>query len=153
MAGPLRADTPVCCDLGSASIAPATVVLTEKQKKASRYKMIKVLNKLKIPFRFWKVATSNIVAEPVVEENYAGRYQWDVIEKITFVTILNVLRSVLVKTDDCYEIQPMKVVKTAQGSYHQVYIVKTFNLYSHEMEGWVVKTPGHGTRRPLDCGG
>lgn len=39
----------------------------------------------------------------------------------------------------------MKIISTAQGSYHQVFIMKTFSPTSHQMEGWVVKIPGHGT--------
>jgi hypothetical protein len=144
LAGPPRTDTPIYSDSVSISTTPATVMV-EKQKKVLRHKMIEALNKLKIPFWPWKAAIPKTTAEPVVEENYADRCQWDVIEKIEHETILQVLRSALVKKNKGYEVQPMKIVKTAQGSYHQVYIAKTFNPRSHKMEGWVVKVPGHGT--------
>ncbi|KAF3032030.1 hypothetical protein E8E12_002473 [Didymella heteroderae] len=119
--------------------------MADKQKKASRHKVLEALNKLKIPFWPWKAPTQKAAAQAVEQKDCTDRCQWDIIEKIEPDTILQILRSALVELDDGYAVKPMRIVKIARGSYHKVYIVKTFNPRSQMMEGWFVKIPGHGT--------
>jgi hypothetical protein len=139
-----RVDIPVCGEPDSASIV-CVAAMADSEKKASRHKVLGAFNKLKILFWPRKAAKPEIAAEPVEQKDCTDRCQWDVIEKIEPNMILQILRSALIKRHKGYQDKPMKIVKTAQGSYHQVYMVKTFSPRSHQMEGWVVKIPGHGT--------
>ncbi|KAJ4375470.1 hypothetical protein N0V86_007001 [Didymella sp. IMI 355093] len=139
-----RVDIPDCGEPGSASIV-CVATMADNEKKALRHKVLEVLNKLRIPFWPRKAATPKNPAEPVKQKDCTDRCQWDVIEKIEPDMILQILRSALIKRHKGYQDKPMKIAKTAQGSYHQVYVVKTFNPHSHQMEGWVIKIPGHGT--------
>lgn len=115
-----------------------------KQKEAPHQKLISALYKLKN--QFWpRNAGRKFAALPEKYVNCTDRCQWDIIVKIQAEKIIDILRLALSKRNTAYRELPMKVVSTAQGSFHLVFIVKVRNPVSRKIEGWVVKIPGHGT--------
>lgn len=121
---------------------------TADKNKNPRQKIAEVLNKLKAHVWPWSTASSipaSLTVESEEDDHDPDRCQWDIITKIERATIIELLRTSLSKIHKGYRDAAMKVVSTAQGSYHLVFMVKTFCPVSNELEGWVVKIPGHGT--------
>jgi hypothetical protein len=108
--------------------------MADRIKYAIGQKIAAVFQKFKTP-----------VEEPCRSEDYTDRCQWDIIHQIEEMTLIEILRLALAKRHEAYRELPMKVVSTAQGSCHLVFMVKVRNPVSHKIEGWVVKIPGHGT--------
>jgi hypothetical protein len=121
-------------------VSQTTTTMQGEGKQALGQKIAAVFQKVKA--RFWR---NKPVEKPCSIEDYTGRCQWDVILQIENATIIEILRLALTKRHEAYRELPMKVVRTARGSYHLVFVVKVRNPVSHIIEGWIVKIPGHGT--------
>ena len=124
--------------------AQVIAVMTHKNTKALPLKLAEALRKLKSQLWPWKRTQSSTI-KLGEKEDCSDRCQWDVVTKIEPDTIVEVLRAVLSKRHKSYLQAPMKIIGTAQGTYHLVFMVKTVNPATQKLEGWVVKIPGHGT--------
>lgn len=127
--------------------------MVNQESKSQQQKMACVLQKLKDKLWPWNHATedSSVKLDTVEEtvedaiEDCADRCQWDVIKQIEHTTVIDLMRAALTRYSYRYRGAPIDVLSTVEGSFHLVFKVKTFEPGTTDLEGWIVKVPGHGT--------
>ena len=115
--------------------------MTNKDAKARQQKIADVLHKLKAKLWPWNHTKDSGIE--LDDDRILERCQWDIITKIDRAAIVEIVRQAVVRQG--HRNPAIRIIGTAQGTYHFVFKVKTLSAASKKIKGWVVKVPGHGT--------
>lgn len=117
--------------------------MTNTVSKSRQPKIAEVLQKLKTKFWSFHNTNGSAVALEYDEDGILERCQWDIITKIDRASIIEIVRRAVIHQG--FRDPAIRIIGTAQGTYHYVFKVKTCSSASDKINGWIVKIPGHGT--------